>query len=857
MRAFVAAAAVVSLADVVSAGSIRGAEPADDVFCTPTVERDFTCAWSWMKRLQSEVPTTVCNIAKMLQDVNSKRAELHEDVDEFLGQFAEGASGILASSEITNLKDLKTAEAATKTAMSDVVKMHTVGEPDAQSEAVADEDVADAETKVEDSDSNDGAKNSGSAGGGDRGSNSGSSNSEKADASGSDDGMATAETSLLQLGKLEQRESRKGDREVSGSGSASGSGTSSSSSTSSNTRSFSSGSSSGPSSGSNSGSNSGSSSGSGASAGSGSGSAQSPITAMLMKPISDEIHLIKQVLKSTRSNALKKVEDMEIHGSEVIADAAKRAYEATATATDKAKFYVNSEMDRALATVGRATEDMRVALEEHSITVGDDISRMRKDMDALMDETIERANAQGGILEAMHEKTRGLKSRVHQLEYEGHNDHLDGLVNPVVTDLKNVRDSITTHDENMKGVQMEDNDPQASPVCLRKLWLFLETADGGGMMTRLREDDHYLALVGAAEVGKASRTGLLDKVITFLNPSNAPMEAGTDKEAEITRKVAEKNLNMVDLVVHYIEDIQDRSEKYVHESLPKLREFADHQIVEVLEAFEADMSKMKADIEKVHADMEKHIRELTADTQSAIDKARQDAEDKLKATRDEADGIVGGQGKSSRDHFKTAGQTFLDRINIIKSMIAGNVANTEKWVQETFDEKNPYTVKMEDAVVVGSNKVQSMNSAGIVGIRKVITETAFLSEGQTARVGVKASIAAMVGHVSDKFRDLVKVFEARMAGKIAAHYQSEAMGKMMALRKIIVDEIKMTVVPNSGASSPISQELEALWKEVAIVGKQVDGMTVDLTKLLSATHVCAPGDATPPISFHELCTITV
>ena len=57
-------------------------------------------------------------------------------------------------------------EAATKTAMSDVVKMHTVGEPDAQSEAVADEDVADAETKVEDSDSNDGAKNSGSAGGG-------------------------------------------------------------------------------------------------------------------------------------------------------------------------------------------------------------------------------------------------------------------------------------------------------------------------------------------------------------------------------------------------------------------------------------------------------------------------------------------------------------------------------------------------------------------------------------------------------------------------------------------------------------------------------------------------------------------
>lgn len=150
-----------------------------------------------------------------------------------------------------------------------------------------------------------------------------------------------------------------------------------------------------------------------------------------------------------------------------------------------------------------------------------------------------------------------------------------------------------------------------------------------------------------------------------------------------------------------------------------------------------------------------------------------------------------------------------------------------------------------------------MNSAGIGAIRQVITESAFLSEGQTAHVSVKASIAAMVGHVSDKFRDVVKVFEARMAGKIAAHYQSEAMGKMMALRKLIVDEIKITVIPDSGASSPISQELEALWKEVAIVGKQVDGMTVDLTKLLSATHICAPGDANPPISFHELCTITV
>merc|ERR1712127_949418 len=99
---------------------------------------------------------------------------------------------------------------------------------------------------------------------------------------------------------------------------------------------------------------------------------------------------------------------------------------------------------------------------------------------------------------------------------------------------------------------MEDNDPQASPVCLRKLWLFLENADGGGMVTRLKEDEHYLALVGAPEVGKAPRTGLLDKVITFLNPSNAPTEGGTDKEADIEEKVADKNLNMVDLAVHYI-----------------------------------------------------------------------------------------------------------------------------------------------------------------------------------------------------------------------------------------------------------------------------------------------------------------
>ena len=78
----------------------------------------------------------------------------------------------------------------------------------------------------------------------------------------------------------------------------------------------------------------------------------------------------------------------------------------------------------------------------------------------------------------------------------------------------------------------------------------------------------------------------------------------------------------------------------------------------------------------MHADADKGIRTLTADTQSAIDVARKDAEDKLKAKREEADGIVGKQAKTSRDHFKSAGQTFLDRINIIKSMIAGNVANT-------------------------------------------------------------------------------------------------------------------------------------------------------------------------------------
>ena len=93
MRALTVATLAVACAEVVTAGSIRGAEPAEGIFCTPTVERDFTCAWSWMKRLQSEVPTTVCNVAKMLEDVNSKRAELHEDVDQFLGQFADGASG--------------------------------------------------------------------------------------------------------------------------------------------------------------------------------------------------------------------------------------------------------------------------------------------------------------------------------------------------------------------------------------------------------------------------------------------------------------------------------------------------------------------------------------------------------------------------------------------------------------------------------------------------------------------------------------------------------------------------------------------------------------------------------------------
>jgi hypothetical protein len=194
MRAFVAAAAVVTAADVASAGSIRGAEPADDVFCTPTVERDFTCAWSWMKRLQSEVPTAVCNVAKMLQDINSKRAELHEEVDEFLGQFAEGASGILSSSEITNLKDLKAAEEATKTAMSDVVKMHSIGQPDAQSEATADEIVAEAEaeTKVDD-DGSGSAEGSGSTGDSASGSDGGVADvNGSGGSSGSGDGSALA-----------------------------------------------------------------------------------------------------------------------------------------------------------------------------------------------------------------------------------------------------------------------------------------------------------------------------------------------------------------------------------------------------------------------------------------------------------------------------------------------------------------------------------------------------------------------------------------------------------------------------------------------------------------------------------------
>ena len=83
----------------------------------------------------------------------------------------------------------------------------------------------------------------------------------------------------------------------------------------------------------------------------------------------------------------------------------------------------------------------------------------------------------------------------------------------------------------------------------------------------------------------------------------------------------------------------------------------------------------------------------------------------------------------------------------------------------------------------------------------------------------------------------------------------------MILRTVVVLPVPgppvMTLIPNSGASSPISQELDALWKEVGIVGKQVDGLARDLTGLLSATHVCSPGDAKPPISFDELCTITV
>ena len=76
------------------------------------------------------------------------------------------------------------------------------------------------------------------------------------------------------------------------------------------------------------------------------------------------------------------------------------------------------------------------------------------------------------------------------------------------------------------------------------------------MMNRIKEDDHYLALVGSPEVGAAPRTGVLDKVITFLNLSDAPTEGGTNKQPDILPKVAEKT-SVVDLVVHYIEDIQD------------------------------------------------------------------------------------------------------------------------------------------------------------------------------------------------------------------------------------------------------------------------------------------------------------
>ena len=69
------------------------------------------------------------------------------------------------------------------------------------------------------------------------------------------------------------------------------------------------------------------------------------------------------------------------------------------------------------------------------------------------------------------------------------------------------------------------------------------------------------------------------------------------------------------------------------------------------------MNKMKADIESVHADADIGILTLTADTQSAIDVARKDAEDVEGHGRSRWHRWKAGQ--DERDHFKSAGQTFL------------------------------------------------------------------------------------------------------------------------------------------------------------------------------------------------------
>ena len=833
MRVLSIAAVALLCSRVAFGSSVRGLrEVNDDELCSPTVQRDFTCAWSWMKRLQTEVPTAVCNVAKMVQDLNTKRAELHYEVDEFVGQFSDGASGILSSCEITNLKGLKTAESSVKTAMFEVLDMHDVGHIKYGTEHNSPKETA-GNLSSEDLDKKDmqlSPKN------GKDGNNGGK----------ADKGSAQLAMRFIQIGKQamtqrhrlmhhddghEKKEMKSGDNSLQDDDNGAHPGQKSPKKT--------------------------DHAGNMSTTHEKPAEKMSPIVKMLMKPIEDEVRLINQVLSSTRSNALKKVEEMEVHGREVVADAAARAYQATASATDSAKFYVASEMDRALTTVGRAAESMRVVLEEHAEAIGDDITSMRRQMDALLDDTIKRANQPRGLLELLHEKTRGLKSRIHQLEYEGHNDRLGGLVNPIVIDLKNMRDSITSHDENMKDIQKEENDPQASPICLRKLWLFLENAAGGGLKKRIEADDHYLALVGTPEVGSGPRTGLLDKTIAFLNPSDAPSEEGTKHDKKIFDKINKKNLNVIDLIVHYVEDIQLRSEKYVHSTLPELCEQIEEVITAILEAFEGDMNKLRADIERVHKEIEEKIHKLGADMQDAVDQARHDAEDKLKAKRKEADGIVIGQGQKSRNHFKVAGQTFLDRIQIIKSMIAGNVANTEKWVKETFDEKNPYTVHMEDAVVKGSNAVQTMNSMGINSIRKVVTESAFLSERQTSHVSVDASVAAMVGHVSDKFRNLVKEFGARIEGKLVAHYQGDALNKMKALRGAVVDRIERAIIPESGASSPISKELDVLWKDVSTFSKRVDELTLALTQVLTATGVCAGGDEKPPISFGDICTVAM